>query len=130
MSAKGIPGGLRVGQVKGQCKHREVKLAYGRNWEWKGGGRMEDGPWGGVEILPRVMASHFAQDFIRVLTGQEGKELPQMLLGEGIGSVRWERKIGEWVYFVSLEWAAGERPLKLELSPRAELALGGHLHGY
>ena len=111
---------LRVGHIKGECNLREVRLAYGRNWVWKGAeGKMKDTAWGGVEVLGRVTAGHFAQRFVEILTGQE--DAPGLLLGPEVSFARWEAKIGEWVYFVELAWAEGQAAFVPVLAPRAEL---------
>lgn len=117
---------LRVGHIKGECNLREVRLAYGRNWVWKEGeARMNDSPWGGVEVLGRVTAGHFAQRFIELLTGRE--DYPGFLLGPEVSFARWESQIGEWVYFVELTWADPQVLLGIHLAPRAELYFKGEL---
>jgi len=119
---------LRVGHIKGECNLREVRLAYGRNWVWKGAeGKMKDAPWGGVEVLGRVTAGHFAQRYIELLTGI--KDYPGFLLGPEISFARWEAKIGEWVYFVELTWADGQASFVPALAPRTELYFQGQHHG-
>lgn len=108
---------LRCGHATSNDRGREVLLTYGRR-----GGRTELGqgelfqvphdlaPWGGSEILPRRMAAHFAEAYIKLLTGRDLS--PDMLLGDGVSMTRWEAKIDNWVYFIELAWAIPDQDYK------------------
>ena len=107
MTSRNLSSALRTGRIKENFRGRLVRLSYGRHWEWKGiEGKMHDLPWGGSEVIPRLIAAHFAEDYVKLLTGQD--IVPDFLLGEGVSQSRWERKVGEWVYFIELRWEASD----------------------
>jgi hypothetical protein len=114
MSQKGISQSLRVGRVKPDFRNKLVKLTYGRS----GGERdlFSGETFGGCETLPRILAAHFAEDYVKLLTEQD--LAPDFLLGEAFGFAGWERRIGSWTYFISLEWEEPKSPLSLPEIPR------------
>lgn len=109
------------GHVKGENVGRGVKLAYGRNWVWKGGAKMEDDAWGGAEIVTAQIAASFAQRYVKLLT--DCKNPPDFHLNDLSSVVRWETTLGEFVYFVEVSWAEPNKRYIPQLSPRAELYL-------
>lgn len=120
MTIKNIPGSLRVGQVSGTDRTRPVVLAYGRQRAGE-----TDETWGGQEVVTPIIASHFAQRYVQLLGGK--KELPSVTLNDMTSFFRWEIKLGEFTYFLSISWEKENVKFRTQLAPRAELYFRGRM---